>query len=71
MIFINLSELILKNFNLDDIVVWADGSYCTFEEYRNGECAWKSDDVEVLPYDSERCIEFLTDNEPFVEVSFD
>ena len=71
MIFINLSRLILKNFNLDDIVVWPDGSYCTFEEYRNGEYDWKSDDVEVLPYDSERCIEFLTDNEPFVEVSFD
>ena len=47
MIFINLSGLILNNFNLDDIVVWADGSYCTFEEYRNGEYAWKSDDVEV------------------------
>ena len=68
MIFINLSGLILKAFNLDDIVVWADGSYCTFEEYRNGEYAWKSDDVEVLPYYSLRCIKFLMDNEPFVEI---
>ena len=58
----------MNTFNLDDIVVWADGSYCTFEEYRNGEYAWKSDDVEVLPYDSERCIKFLMDNEPLVEI---
>ena len=68
MIFINSSGLILNTFNLDDIVVWADGSYCTFEEYRNGEYAWKSDDVEVLPYDSERCIKFLRDNDPLVEI---